>query len=88
MHTGQHPVNSEVDSEMSSEPWSQLQPFKEQCVSDSQIQKQTCGYQREEGSGEEQIRNIGLTNYYYGIDKQYEYTVQYRELYPCSCNNL
>ena len=39
MHTGQHPVNSEVDSEKSSEPWSQLQPFKEQCVSDSQIQK-------------------------------------------------
>ena len=41
MQTGQHPVNSEVDNEKSSEPWSKLQPFKEQSVSDSQIQKTT-----------------------------------------------
>ena len=26
--------------------------------------KQTCGYQRREGSGEGQIRGMGLTNYY------------------------
>ena len=67
MHTGQHPVNSEVDSEMSSEPWSQLQPFKEQCVSDSQIQKQTCGYQREEGRDEGQIMGMKLTDTNYCV---------------------
>ena len=50
-------------------------PSKSSVFQTHRYKKQTCGYQREEGSGEEQIRDIGLTNYYYGIDKQYEYTV-------------
>jgi len=44
--------------------------------------KQTSGYQRGEGSEEEQVRGMGLkdTNCHVKIDKQEGYVVQHREL--------
>ena len=48
------------------------------------------GYQRGEGCGEGKIEGTGLRdiNTVYKIDKQQGYTLQHRELFPLSCNNI
>ena len=52
--------------------------------------KQICSYQRGEGSGEGKIGGTGLRdiNTMYKIDKQQGHTLQHRELFPLSCNNI
>ena len=50
---------------------------------------QTCGCQREEGSGQGQIRvqDYQIQTTIYKRDKEQGYTIYHRELYPLSYNN-
>ena len=51
--------------------------------------KQICGYQREKGGGVNyEFGTNQIHSAIYKIDKQQGFTVQHRELYLISCNNL
>ena len=61
------------------------------CKTDSQTQKTNLWLPKGEVGGGRQVRDMALTDttITYKTDKQKGYTtVQHRELYPLSCNNL